>query len=521
LLIRFASEYIFIHADDLRKGETMPEQRPSRREFFLATGGLAAAAILADACTPGVVAPSSISTPSPTPGHRGDQPNLLILMTDQERAEVTLPAGFHLPARESLWGRGVRFTRHHTPTAPCSPARSTVFTGVHEPVNGIHDNCGQTQADLSPGIATLGTVLQAAGYRTAYAGKWHLTNTTTTDPTFLQPYGFDESFHLSGNGAPNEGTYSDPGVATAASAWLAAHAADVQPWCLVVSLINPHDMMWCPRFYRLDDVADHGAEPPANFETDLSTKPQVQTVWRAENEVVGGIMPSDPSSPTFSYQWRQWSNWYLELLRRTDDLMASVLGALDDSGRSADTVVVGLADHGELGGAHGLRQKGAMIYQENLRVPLVVADPRRSSTHGTTTTSLTSHIDIVPTLASLAGATASLDWLRGHDLSRVLDEPDTRVRDELLVTSDAPSSGLGLPGLRYVMRGVITEQYSYGRYSTPQAVDAKAGFEIECYDRDSDPGELHNLGHGVAAPVCDDLDDLVDQLIAAELEPLP
>jgi arylsulfatase A-like enzyme len=163
-----------------------------------------------------------------------------------------------------------------------------------------------------------------------------------------------------------------------------------------------------------------------------------------------------------------------------------------------------------------------MIYQENLRVPLVIADPVRPATHGSTTTSLTSHIDLVPTLAAIAGATTSLDWMHGHDLTPLLDDPTSSVRDGLLVTSDAASSGLALPGLKYVIRGVLTDQYSYGRYSTPQDVNNPgATFEHECYDRNADPGELHNLANDPSsASIRADLDSLVDEIAATELQPL-
>jgi arylsulfatase len=285
-------------------------------------------------------------------------------------------------------------------------------------------------------------------------------------------------------------------------------------------MVNPHDMMYCPRFYRLEDVPDHGADIPPNFESDLSTKPRVQTVWRTMNEAVGGLMPNEVDSPVGRTQWRQWGNWYLELLRRTDQLMAQVLDALASSGGAGDTVVVQVADHGELGGAHGLRQKGAMIYRENNRVPLVIADPRHPATHGTSTTALTSHIDLVPTLAALAGVDAVPPGpLVGKDLTPVLTDPAGAVRDALLLTSDAKSSGGQAPGLKYCLRGTITPRYSFARYSTPQQIAGPRGeFEYELYDRQEDPLELHNLAHnGGAAELVEQMNDLVDTLIAREL----
>lgn len=498
----------------------MPERTMVGRREVLAM--MAAAPVLAAAPNPRTVAaPSS---------HR---PNILVVMTDQERADVTLPPGFTLPARARIASTGVRFAMHHTPTAPCSPARSTFFTGRQAPVTGMLDNVrgsepmgallGAMEAfspNLDTTIPTLGTVLRDAGYRTAYIGKWHLSDPGGTELTALSRYGFDEALDILSGGGPNEGMHEDPGVVDHAVDWLRRRAGTPEPWLCVVSMVNPHDMMFCPRFYRLEDVPDYGADVPANFESDLSTKPRVQTAWRTANSIVGGVMPEETASPLAQRQWRQWGNWYLELLRRTDELIDRVLGALDDSGAAADTVVVRVADHGELGGAHGLRQKGAMIYRENNRVPLVIADPRSPGTHGTTATGLTSHVDLVPTLAALAGASAqALGPVAGRDLTPLLADPGRTVREALLLTSDAKSSGGLLPGVGYCLRGAITSRYSFARYSTPENLSGpRAEFEYELYDRQEDPLELRNLAHASgAANLVAELNDLVDSLIAQEL----
>ncbi|MEU2252332.1 sulfatase-like hydrolase/transferase [Nocardia xishanensis] len=472
-------------------------------------------------------APSAGAAPS------ARRPNILVVMTDQERADVALPSGFTLPARARIAATGVRFAMHHTPTAPCSPARSTFFTGRQAPVTGMHDNVrgsepmgallGAMQAvspDLDTTVPTLGTVLRQAGYRTAYIGKWHLSDPVGPEMTALSPYGFDEALDILSGGGPNEGLHEDPGVVDQATDWLRRHAAGSGPWLCVVSMVNPHDMMFCPRFYRLEDVPDYGADVPPNFESDLSTKPRVQTAWRAANSVIGGAMPDTVASPLGERQWRQWGNWYLELLRRTDELIDRVLTALDDSGAAAETVVVRVSDHGELGGAHGLRQKGAMIYRENNRVPLVIADPRNPGTHGMTATGLTSHIDLVPTLAALAGANpAALGAVAGRDLTPLLTDPARTVREAILLTSDAESSGGLLPGVNYCLRGAITSRYSFARYSTPENITGpRSNFEYELYDRREDPLELRNLAHDDGARnLVAELNDLVDSLSAREL----
>ncbi|MCX4095845.1 sulfatase-like hydrolase/transferase [Nocardia sp. alder85J] len=490
---------------------------PNRRQLLAMLAAVATVPLLS-------AGPAAADTP---------RRNILILMTDQERAHVVLPAGFALPARSALAERGVFFGAHHTPTAPCSPARSTIFTGLHAPVTGVIDNVGNSEytspqltgglgsPSLDTAVPTLGTLLRQAGYHTAYIGKWHLSDPVGTTPDALSAYGFDEAIDILGGGSPDEGLHNDPGVADRAVAWLDRHRDDRQPWLCVVSFVNPHDMMFCPRFYRLADVPDHGAEVPVNFESDLSGKPRVQSLWRVENQAVGGPMPTDLASAEAKTQWRQWGNWYLELLRNTDDLMARVLTALDDSGRRTDTVVAQLADHGEMGGAHGLRQKGAMIYRENLNVPLVISDPDRPAGHGSTVDTPTSHIDLVPTLAALAGIDATgLTRTHGIDLTPLLTPSGTATaRDAILVTSDAKSSG-GLPGVEYCLRGAITDQYSFARYSTAEHLGGPDSDRVyELYDRRNDPYELNDLARQPgSAALIGHFNSLVDELAARQLD---
>jgi arylsulfatase A-like enzyme len=480
---------------------------PSRRRF-LAIAGAAAAVPLVDAVGLPTMAASAATS--------GARPNILILLTDEERQTVDHPAGFTLPVRNQLTAAGTRFTMHHTPTTPCSPARSVLFTGVHSPVTGIKDNVSGSQA-LSTSFPTIGTMLKAAGYKTAYAGKWHLSNASGSDPAALQKWGFDESIDILGGGGPNAGSNEDAGVAAGASAWLTAHANDTQPWLLVVSLINPHDIMWCPNFYSLKTVPDLGAGVPSNFQSDLSTKPQIQTSWRGAVSSLGGPLPNDVSSPANAAAWQKYGNWYLNLLKKTDALMGQVLTALKNTAQSPATVVMHVADHGELGGSHGLRQKGAMIYKENLRVPLVIVDPRSSAGRNQVSSALTSHIDLVPTIAELAGATAPAG--RGKSLVPLVNGTASSVREGLLVTVESVQAGLYNPFGKTFIRGVVTSQYSYGRYTTPNTVNnLAAARDLEAYDRNADPGELSNLARSSSnASLISSLDALTNQLIAAEL----
>ena len=485
----------------------MSGARTTRRGFLALTAAATAAPLVDAFGLP--TAPASAASAS--------QPNILLFITDEERQNVARPSGYTLPARDLLSLTGTRFTRHHTPTTPCSPARSVLFTGVHAPVNGVKDNLSGNEA-LSTHFPTIGTMLKAAGYHTAYIGKWHLSKVSGQNAGELQRWGFDEAIDILGGGGPNGGQNYDGGVASHATAWLNKHAHDSKPWLLIVSLINPHDIMWCPTAYSLQSVPDMGAVVPSNFETptQLKSKPSMQNAWLTGCQALGGLMPTTLTSAGASDAWRRYGNWYLHLLQRTDTLMMQVIKSISANKLSAQTVVIHVADHGEMGGAHGLRQKGAMMYQENLRVPLVICDPRRPSSHATSTYALTSHIDLAPTIAGLVSGVKAPAG-PGYSLVPLIDRKASTVRDMLLVTIDSLSAGLYEPQQKSFVRGLIAEQYTYGRYTLPTQVnDPRAARERELYDRYADPGELHNLA-GSQASLVNLCDALLDNLIASEL----
>ena len=103
--------------------------------------------------------------------------NILLIVTDQERAMADLPSVLHLPGHEALLQRGVSMGNFHVNTTPCSPSRSVIFTGQHTQKTGITANLGLPPFnELASTIPTLGHMLGDLGYQTAYKGKWHLSH---------------------------------------------------------------------------------------------------------------------------------------------------------------------------------------------------------------------------------------------------------------------------------------------------------------------------------------------------------
>ena len=76
------------------------------------------------------------------------QPNILMIVTDQEYAHQPMPAGYVLPNRDRLYARGVTFDNHHATTTVCTPSRSVMYTG------GIHRTPACSTTPISPGSTT-------------------------------------------------------------------------------------------------------------------------------------------------------------------------------------------------------------------------------------------------------------------------------------------------------------------------------------------------------------------------------
>ena len=478
----------------------------------------------------------------------GRTPNILLITTDEERFRMPRPVGFSLPARERVAESGITFERYYAASTQCSSARSVMYTGQHVPITQVYDNDNMPYVrPLDPGLGTIGTMLRRQGYYCTYQGKWHLSN-AYVDPAnpistadALEPYGFSEWNDWGDiDGGAWAGLRVDPVIAGQAVKWLRERAQSVaheQPWFMSVNFVNPHDIMSfdygsgstvelplglahavktrppadVPIYRREWDV-----ESPANADDDLSGAAPAVREYARMLDIVFGPVTSDE-------HWRAGVNFYLNCVRDVDRSIELVLDALEASGQADRTVVVLTADHGEMAGSHGLRQKANFIYDENFHVPLVIQHPDFDG--GTTTDTIASAVDLAPTLLTFAGvddasAATQFPTLRGHSLvpalrgQRVREGVLTAVESVIGLDADfwaafsdpeAPKrlqSGELRPDFRKrgFLRGYTDDRYSFGRYFSPldpnRPTDVDALFarnDVVLYDRDEDPDELHNL----------------------------
>ncbi len=491
--------------------------------------------------------------------------NVLFITCDQRMFQPVRAKGFRQPALDRLAARGVTFTNHYISSAVCTPSRGVIYSGLAPQVTGIQEEMmfGWTPS-LPTNAVSMGTAMKRLGYATAYFGKFELDR----DIVFPKPgvnyadtlkkYGFDVwQPYGEVTGEQNQGYEVDGVIGAEGIRWLRTNAESLrkagEPWFLVLSFINPHDIFFAdvnppggsvqkglkpgliaaipadtqyrkqwdfPMWSTLDEPLRAPGRPGAHWE-----------FYRGTANVMGEI-PTERRD-----MWRAYDNFYLNLLRENDRCMGQVLDALDDLDLWKETVVVFTSDHGELGGAHGgLRNKGPVSYEQNVHVPMIVVHP--DITGGQTTRALTSHIDLLPTLVGLTGAPREAaaritKGLPGRDFSTVLAGPSRARPDAVrpgilfnyvgLSTVDARfftslfEAGFGKEG-KFAMtpaelagnhpdlakRGFVAMtfdgRYKFARYYAPSQFNTPrtlkeilAWNDLELFDLESDPQERNNL----------------------------
>ena len=397
------------------------------------------------------------------------RPDVILVLTDQQRADAFGAAGatdLHTPVMDRLAREGVVFTRAFTATPQCSPSRAALLTGHYPHRTGVMGNTageggrgraggGSPPAGMSGpldrSLPTLGRILAAAGYETAYFGKWHLGGTPGD-------YGFES----------HDFTIDDPTLARRVVAFLQKRpgSGPRKPLFLIVSWLNPHDI------YDVFTAAPPGARAlaaarlPSNLADDLSRKPFPQRHYLAEDQ-------GKPFVAAGHDVWRRYRAFYNGLVETVDREIGTVLGALERS--DVPPITVFTTDHGDHGGAHGLPYKGPAMYEELVRVPLVVSWPGRI--RPARSDALVSLIDVLPTLCDLTGVPAP-DGVDGLSLRPVLEQRTDGVREAVF------GEYYGKQAWRVPIRMVRTARWKYVRY---------LGYGEELYDLAADPGELRNL----------------------------
>ncbi len=365
------------------------------------------------------------------------RPNILFLLTDHTNAQALAPGSQCLtPNLDALAAQGIRFGRCYTPNAICSPARASLMTGVFPSTHGMWD-CTHTQrpewVDVPVERFTyFSHILADAGYRNGYFGKWHVEQSNK-----LENFGWHEYNHRSGSVrrkpiegsqviVPKEG-YRDYVLAGVSEDndqlthpafdegidFIRRHVTNQsnstqpQPFCCFVSTSEPHDR-YVPskRFFDMYDVDSIRTSPTLRDEP--HDKPEI---IRRMREVWESLTDAD---------WRQITAAYWAVITFIDSEVGRIIDVLKETNQYDNTIIVFTSDHGDMLGGHGLATKGVgTSYEEVYNIPLIVHIPEMTEGREDNTT-LTSLVDIAPSLLDLCGVNA-LDEAHGKSLRSVFE----------------------------------------------------------------------------------------------------
>ncbi len=346
-------------------------------------------------------------------------PNVLLITLDQFRGDCLSCAGHPVvrtPNLDALAAGGVRFSRHYSQSSPCAPGRASLYTGTYQMNHRVVAN----GTPLDSRFDNVALAARRAGFSPVLFGYTDQSidprvSTGPDDPR-LSSYegvlpGFDCLLDLSGSHAPWLDWLADRGVEVDG----ALHALSTEherPADLSVSrfmtdrLIEWIDAQEDGWFAHASYIRPH---PPYSAAGEWS-------VAYPEDSVGEPIIPvADPErfhalmlqldgtkAPADEAGMRRMRAQYFGMVSEVDHQLGRLWDAMRASGRWDDTVVIVTADHAELLGDHGLREKVG-YWETSQHIPCIVRDPRRPAAHGTVVDVLTENVDIMPTLCEAMG----------------------------------------------------------------------------------------------------------------------
>ncbi len=467
--------------------------------------------------------------------------NVVLFITDALRGDHLGCAGnkiVNTPNIDQIASEGVRFTNHYCANPICMPNRASLATGVYPNVHGVRSN----GINLREDIPTIAQTLRKKGWYTASIGKIHhqywlgpfrhksrsaesiVDWAIPRDETYpvrenfpLPYYGYEEVEVISGNGTVCSGHYSQwleeraPEIAKEMQkrvqnydnlfslycedipeelynttwveertiAFLERYAngnCNEKPFYLQCSFPDPHYPLAPPK--RFQDMYDPDSiELPPSF-SDIS--------HLYDHEYLGYHLKNPPFKRAFlrestAEEVRKITALTYAAISYVDNCIGRILASLEKLGLADNTMVIFMSDHGDLMGDHGLLFKGPCPFNGVLHIPLIWKVP--GLTKKGVCESLVSTVDIPKTILNLLNIRERYHPpdMQGYDLTQLLENPNKKVRDCVLIENDEE-----IGTLKARLRHLVTEDYKLTIY---EGLDNFG----DLYDRKNDPQELRNL----------------------------
>ncbi len=465
---------------------------------------------------------------------KSKKPNLLFIMTDQQRWDALSIAGNNVletPNLDWLARQGAFFKNAYTPCAVCCPARSVILTGHTVENTGMRTNYLAYEPE-EEGLMTQPTfddVLTDEGYVCEYYGKWH-TLTAAADcyqnpvqadrhgnPIFgpggqahmyrehlnqhvsrrelregefyenmsRRPYRTDpidryhgmtpeqlkeQDIHVLQPDQHGELLISNKHSITAFQAGQTIEAIERlkdRPFSITCSLHFPHTPITPTEpYYSMYPPEEMDSEIPASIHDDMANSPYVDTNGR-------GHLPEYRDKEKLKYMI---SNYY-GLVREIDDWVGKIMDTLDKHGLTDNTMVIFTSDHGEMMGAHGMREKN-VFYEESSHIPLLIRFPGRIKSN----TVVEEPVSLIDLFATILDYTDAEKHKSDGQSLRDLMEGKSTARGKYTVTE-------------WLWRGDVEPNYMIVKDGWKMIIPySKTSTVLNVlYDLNTDPYEMNNL----------------------------
>ncbi len=478
------------------------KSRFTRRDFLAGTAGAAACAML----------PRAARAQANT-----DRPNIIFFLIDDQRNDTLGCAGHPFvktPVVDGLAAAGVRFRNAFVTTSICAASRATLLTGLYERTHGY--TFGKPPISRRHALASYPALLRKAGYRTGFIGKFGVNlekpaggdaRGKTTDEMF------DSFSAFSGPGFKKQadGTMRHTSEICGDQAETFIQAGQDQPFCLSVSFTAVHavdrdktpGMGHYPWPKAMDGMYDDIEMPPPRLGD--------PAIFDAHPEFLKQSMNRD----RFFWRWDAPEKYqanmraYFRMLSGVDRVIGRIRRALEKNGQAGNTILIYMGDNGYYMGDRGFAGKWSH-YEQSLRVPLIVYDPRLpQAQRGKVHDAISLNVDVPATILELAGVDVPAHY-QGRSLVPLLRGAavdgwrDDFFCEHLMERKEIPK-----------WEGVRGKRYVYARYFEQQPA-----YEF-LHDLQTDPDQLKNLvsdaGHAkILAKMRARCDELRDEYARAQ-----
>ena len=479
-----------------------------RRDFLQITGSIALTG-LPDSSTGSFTAPGTNINRS--------TPNIVIIMTDQQRADFTRSLGFFCdtqPFLDTMAQKGARFTNAYTTSALCAPARTSLLTGRYPQAHRVRENPGARDAYFEHDIVD---VLKQAGYRTGLSGKphcylesqkldfwreyWHSNGFQEKDaPQFVKD--FDNWINRLNHGISETAT---PYPVEAQFPYRIVNNAiefvqqsEGKPFFLWLSFPEPHNPYQVPGPYFDLFPPDSFPERVAGPES-LAVKP-FKWKWLHKLE--------EHFHPGYDKQWRRLRSNYCGMLRLIDDQLKRFNTCLSQQGLEENTLFIYVSDHGDFVGDYGLLRKGVGLPEVLVRIPMIWKGPGIKN-NKVFTEEFVSIADIMPTICEAVGAEIPVG-VQGRSIWPMLQGKEYPKAEFAGIYAENGIGGLfydandsldynhaSIRGPENVTFDELNSYTQSGRTRMVRKGDWKLVFNMmgqgQLYNLKDDPAELHDL----------------------------